>query len=146
MTISINKAPRAASLLLAALVAGVPGIAFCGDFVVIVNKASTVTVDKATVAKIYQGELKSWPDGTPTAAIDLPEDNPTRAAFCTEVVGKSVANLKALWAQMIFSGKALPPKVAAGDDDVKKAVSGVKGGVGYIKASAVDDSVKVAFK
>jgi ABC-type phosphate transport system substrate-binding protein len=146
MNISINQAPRVASLLLAALVAGVPGIAFCGDFVVIVNKASTVTVDKATVAKIYQGELKSWPDGTPTAPIDLPEDNPTRAAFCTEVVGKSVANLKALWAQMIFSGKALPPKVAAGDDDVKKAVSGVKGGVGYIKASAVDDSVKVAFK
>jgi ABC-type phosphate transport system substrate-binding protein len=146
MNISGNKTPRAAFLLLAALVAGIPGIAFSSDFVVIVNKANTVAVDKATVAKIYQGELKSWPDGTPAAAIDLPEDNPTRAAFCTEVIGKSVANLKALWAQMIFSGKALPPKMAASDDDVKKAVSGVKGGVGYIKASAVDDSVKVAFK
>jgi ABC-type phosphate transport system substrate-binding protein len=146
MNISINKVPRVASLLLAALLAGVPGVAFSGDFVVIVNKASTAPVDKATVAKIYQGELKSWPDGTPATAIDLPEDNPTRAAFCTEVVGKSVANLKALWAQMVFSGKALPPKMVASDDDVKKAVSGAKGGVGYIKASAVDDSVKVAFK
>jgi methyl-accepting chemotaxis protein len=69
-----------------------------------------------------------------------------RAAFCTEIVGKSVANLKALWAQMVFSGKALPPKVAASDDDVKKAVSSAKGGVGYIKAAAADDTVKVAFK
>jgi ABC-type phosphate transport system substrate-binding protein len=135
-----------ASLTLGALVAGVPGTAFSGDFVVIVNKASTATVDKATVAKIYQGELKSWPDGTPAAAVDLPEDNPTRAAFCTEVVGKSVANIKALWAQLVFSGKALPPKMVASDDDVKKAVSGAKGGVGYIKASAMDHTVKAAFK
>jgi ABC-type phosphate transport system substrate-binding protein len=133
-------------LALMTLTVVVPGVALSGDFVVIVNKASTVAVDKATVAKIYQGELKSWPDGTPAAAIDLPEDNSSRAAFSNEVVGKSVANLRAIWAQMIFSGKALPPKVVASDDDVKKAVSAAKGGVGYVKASAVDDTVKVAFK
>jgi hypothetical protein len=57
-----------------------------------------------------------------------------------------MSNLKALWAQMIFSGKALPPKVLGSDDDVKKAVAGAKGGVGYIKAGAVDGTVKVAFK
>ncbi len=146
MNISKNKALCIASLVLAALVTAVPGTAFSGDFVVIVNKASTATVDKATVAKIYQGELKSWPDGTPAAAIDLPEDNPIRASFSTDVVGKSVANIKALWAQLVFSGKALPPKMVASDEDVKKAVSGAKGGVGYIKASAIDDTVKVAFK
>jgi ABC-type phosphate transport system substrate-binding protein len=146
MNISKNKVLCIVSLALAALVTGVPGTAFSGDFVVIVNKASTATVDKATVAKIYQGELKSWPDGTPAAAVDLPEDNPLRASFSTEVVGKSVANIKALWAQLVFSGKALPPKMVASDEDVKKAVSGAKGGVGYIKASAIDDTVKVAFK
>ncbi|MEA3109570.1 MAG: hypothetical protein QOI88_4175 [Gammaproteobacteria bacterium] len=147
MNISTYKTPSlVASLALTALIAVVPGVALSGDFVVIVNKASTVAVDKTTVAKIYQGELKSWPDGTPAVAIDLPEDNPSRAAFATEVVGKSVANLKAIWAQLIFSGRALPPKVVASDDDVKKAVSAAKGGVGYIKANAVDDTVKVAFK
>jgi len=147
MNISTYKTPSlVASLALTALIAVVPGVALSGDFVVIVNKASTVAVDKTTVAKIYQGELKSWPDGTPAVAIDLPEDNPSRAAFATEVVGKSVANLKAIWAQLIFSGRALPPKAVASDDDVKKAVSAAKGGVGYIKANAVDDTVKVAFK
>jgi ABC-type phosphate transport system substrate-binding protein len=137
---------RVVSLALMALITVLPGVALSADFVVIVNKANTVAVDKTVVAKIYQGELKSWPDGTPAAPIDLPEDSPSRAAFSNDVVGKTVANLKALWAQMIFSGKALPPKVVAGDDDVKKAVSAAKGGVGYIKASAVDDTVKVAFK
>jgi ABC-type phosphate transport system substrate-binding protein len=137
---------RVASLALIALIAVFPGVALCADFVVIVNKANTVVVDKTMIAKIYQGELKTWPDGTPAAPIDLPEENPSRAAFSNDVVGKTVANLRALWARMIFSGKALPPKVVAGDDDVKKAVNAAKGGVGYIKASAVDDTVKVAFK
>ena len=133
-------------MVVTALLVAVPGAALAGDFVVIVNKSSTVAVDKAMVAKIYQGEMKSWPDGTPVAAVDLPEDSAVRAAFCTEVIGKSMSNLKALWAQMIFSGKALPPKQLGSDDDVKKAVAGAKGGVGYIKAGAVDGTVKVAFK
>jgi ABC-type phosphate transport system substrate-binding protein len=116
------------------------------DFAVIVNKDNASPVDKATVAAIYSGDLKSWKDGSPVMAIDLPESNPIRASFSTEVLGKSVANVKALWAQMIFSGKALPPKQVASDDDVKKLVSANKGAIGYIKQSSVDDSVKAVLK
>ncbi len=117
-----------------------------GDFAIIVNKENTSPVDKETVAKIYTGELKSWKDGAPVVAIDLPESNPVRASFSTEVLGKAVGNVKALWAQMIFSGKALPPKQVASDEDVKKLVSANKGAIGYVKQSSVDDSVKVALK
>jgi|SRR5882724_3365208 len=117
-----------------------------GDFAVIVNKANPIAVDKATVARMFTGDKKSWEDGTAVAAVDLPEDNATRSAFSSEVLGKSVANVKAFWAQLIFSGKGLPPKALASDDDVKKFVSGNKGGIGYVKASAVDDSVKVVAK
>jgi len=117
-----------------------------GDFAVIVNKENTSPVDKETVAKIYTGELKSWKDGAPVVAIDLPESNPVRASFSTEVLGKAVGNVKALWAQMIFSGKALPPKQVASDEDVKKLVSANKGAIGYVKQSSVDDSVRVALK
>jgi hypothetical protein len=54
--------------------------------------------------------------------------------------------VKALWAQLIFSGRALPPKQAASDEDVKKLVGASKGGIGYIKASSLDDSVKAVLK
>lgn len=121
-------------------------VAHGADFAVIINKDNASPVDKATVAAIYGGDLKSWKDGSPVMAIDLPESNPIRASFTTEVLGKSVANVKALWAQMIFSGKALPPKQAASDDDVKKLVSANKGAIGYIKQSSVDDSVKAILK
>jgi ABC-type phosphate transport system substrate-binding protein len=117
-----------------------------GDFAVIVNKDNVSLIDKEMVAKIYSGDLKSWKDGAPVMPIDLPESNPARAGFSTELLGKTVANVKALWAQMIFAGKALPPKQVAADDDVKKLVAANKGAIGYIKPSSVDDSVKAVLR
>jgi ABC-type phosphate transport system substrate-binding protein len=123
-------------------VAGALYAAGGGDFVVIVNKANRNPFDKTTVAKIYSGELVAWPDGTRVAAVDLPENDPTRVNFSREVLGKSVSNVKALWAQLVFSGRALPPKQAATDEDVKKFVVSNRGGIGYIRASSVDDTVR----
>ena len=124
--------------------AAVPAVA--GDFAVIVNKANTSVVDKDAIAKIYTGDKRIWDDGIPVMAVDLPADNTVRASFSGDVLGKTVANMKAFWAQLVFSGKALPPKVASSDEDVKRLVSANKGAIGYIKPSSVDDSVKVALK
>lgn len=129
-----------------ALIALSSQLAFSGDVVVIGNKDNAAAVDKAFVAKIYTGEAKSWPDGAPVVAFDQAEDSPARAAFLSEVVGKTPANMKSLWAQNIFSGKGLPPKPVGGDDDVKKAVAGNKNAIGYVKAASVDASVRVLVK
>lgn len=116
------------------------------DVVVIVNKDNSNTVDKAFVVKIYTGEAKNWPDGGPIFALDQGEDSQIRADFNSNVLGKSSGNMKALWAQNIFSGKGLPPKVVDPDAEVKKVVSTNKNTIGYIKASSVDDTVKVVVK
>ncbi len=138
-----SRAVRIGALLLGlSLAAGVQA----GDFAVIVNKANTARADKEAIAKIYTGQTKSWSDGTPVAAVDLPEDNPARVSFSTELLQKSVDNVKSLWAQLVFSGQALPPKRVGSDDEVKKFVAANKGAVGYVRASSVDDSVKVALK
>ena len=131
--------------LAAALIFGGTGAALAEEMVVIVNKANDNAVDKSLIAKIYTGEAKLWAGGGTIVSYDLPEDNPIRAIFCTSTVGKSVGNMKALWAQNLFSGKALPPKGASSDDEVKKAVSGNKNAIGYISASSLDASVKAVF-
>ena len=117
-----------------------------GDVVVIVNKANDNAVDKALVAKIYTGESKVWANGGTISAIDLSDDNPGRASFANEVVGKSPGSLKSLWTQNVFTGKAVPPKAMASDEDVKKAVAANKSAIGYIKAASADDTVKVVLK
>lgn len=119
---------------------------WAGDLVVIVNKDNNYAVDKALVVKIYTGATKNWPDGSPILAIDQSEENPVREEFNASILGKTIANMKALWAQNIFTGKALPPKIANPDLEVKKIVSANKNAIGYIKASSVDDTVRVAVK
>jgi ABC-type phosphate transport system substrate-binding protein len=127
--------------LLAMCVVSIPAMA--GGYVIITNKANDNAVDKELVAKIYRGEAKVWPNGDSVTAYDLPDENAARVAFDQEVAGKSVSQMKALWGQLIFSGKAVPPKKADSDDDVKKAVASNKGAVGYVSASSADGSVKV---
>jgi hypothetical protein len=129
-----------------AIAAATLSSALANDFVVIGNKDNANAVDKAFLAKAFTGETRSWPDGGAIAALDQADDNPTRAAFYTSVVGRSAAQVKAAWAQLVFSGKATPPKVIDGDAEIKKAVAANKLAVGYIKPSSVDDSVKVLLK
>ena len=135
------------SILLAiAISAGVVAPALAADFVVIVNKANDNAIDKNLVAKFYLGESKAWPNGGSVVPYDLPQDKPLRAAFDNEVVGKSPGSLKSLWTQNVFTGKALPPKSAPTDEDVRKAVAANKNAIGYVKAGSVDDTVKAAFR
>ena len=138
----MNTSKVLASIALALCSAG----AWAGDVVVIVNKANDNTIDKALVAKIYTGESKVWGNGGSVNAYDLTEDNPARASFANEIVGKAPGSLKSLWTQNVFTGKAVPPKALPSDDEVKKAVSANKNAIGYIKASSADETVKVVVK
>ena len=133
-------------IITAFIIAALSMSVWAGDLVVIVNKDNTNAVDKALVVKIYTGATKNWPDGSPILAIDQSEENPIREEFNAGLLGKTIANLKALWAQNIFTGKALPPKIANPDLEVKKIVSANKNAIGYIKASSVDDTVRVVVK
>lgn len=129
-----------AALLLGALI---NSPAQADDVVVIVNKGNTNPIDRALVIKTYTGATRGWPDGTPIFALDQDDDSPIRADFYANVLGKSRAAMRAIWAQNIFSGKGLPPKLANPDAEMKKLVSSNKSSIGYIRATSVDDSVKV---
>ncbi len=113
-----------------------------GDVMVIVNKGNTNPIDRELIIKIYTGAAAGWPDGSPVTAFDQENDNPVRADFYKQIVGKSRAAIRAIRAQNIFSGRGLPPKLANPDAEMKKLVSSDKNAIGYIHASSMDDSVK----
>jgi ABC-type phosphate transport system substrate-binding protein len=116
------------------------------DIVVVVNRENSNTVDLAYVAKIYSGALKAWPDGSPVFALDQPEDSETRVNFSAQILNRSVANMRAVWSQNIFTGKGLPPKVVSPDVEMKRLVSTNRNAIGYIRASQLDSTVKVVEK
>ncbi len=113
------------------------------NIVVIMNRDNTNNVDLAYINKIYSGTLKAWPDGSPVFALDHSEESELRALFSTQVLNRSVANMRAIWSQNIFTGKGMPPKVVSLDTEMKRLVATNRNALGYIRTSQVDASVKV---
>ena len=112
------------------------------DIVVIVHKENLNPVDREFVVRVYTGSIRGWPDGSPVFALDQPEDSETRQQFATSVLGKSVANLRAIWSQNIFTGRGMPPKVTSPDSEMKRLVATNRNAIGYIRASQLDASVR----
>lgn len=125
--------------ILLALFFTVSGSAIAG-VVAIVNKANT-TADKAMVGKLYTGEAKSWSDGSAAKLYDLSNET-EREAFCQAYTGKSAGAIKSTWAQAVFSGRGVPPKMLDSEADIKAEVAKDKNAVGYINESSVDGSVR----
>jgi ABC-type phosphate transport system substrate-binding protein len=139
-----RKLIQAVALFLAGTLLGAAALA--AEVVAIGNKANTSPADKAFVAKAYSGETRTWADGATIMLIDQGDDNPVRADFNQSFLGRSNGNVKAMWGQLIFTGKALPPKVVDGDAEVKKAVAANRNAIGYVRAASVDDTVRVLAK
>jgi ABC-type phosphate transport system substrate-binding protein len=131
------------SCMAALLLAIIAGSAGAADYVIIVNKENANPVDHDFAAKAYRGEAKSWPAGGNVATVALPEESAVRIAFDKDILGKSPAQSKNLWAQMTFSGKAVPPKMADSEEAVVKAVVENKNAIGYVSAAAAGSSVRV---
>jgi ABC-type phosphate transport system substrate-binding protein len=113
------------------------------EMVVIVSAGNPYAIDKNYITKIFLGKVNTWPDGKQIDAFDQPEDSPVHDQFYSQTLGKSPSLVKMLWAQNLFSGKCLPPKILMNDTLVLQAVKSNNNAIGYIQSSYVDKSVRV---
>jgi ABC-type phosphate transport system substrate-binding protein len=107
------------------------------EVVVIVNpKNAAASMTAAQVADIFLGK------DTSLTPFDLPSSSAPRGEFYTKVAGKDEAQVKAVWARLVFTGKSQPPKELASSAEVVKQVASGEKAIGYVDKSAVDGSVK----
>lgn len=132
--------------LLAATLAGVSLIASVSAWsgvAVIVNPNNANALSEADVTRIFLGKKKAYPDGSEAIPVDQAEGSPIRSSFVSTVLKKNDQQIKAYWAQLLFTGKGTPPKEVGGGADVKKLIAENPALIGYIDSSEVDGSVKV---
>lgn len=110
-----------------------------GDLVVIVHPGAPA-LSKEQVADIFLGRA---PRAIP---VDQLHDAPIRSLFYHRATDRDLAQVRAVWSRVIFTGKARAPKEYAGSAEVKKAVATNPRAVGYIEKSAVDSTVSVAYE
>jgi ABC-type phosphate transport system substrate-binding protein len=123
-------------LSLVATLALVATCAGAADLVVIANPAAATPLTKDQVADLYLGKSQSL------APVDQPEGSAIYADFYRKATGRDVAQVKATWARLVFSGKAQAPRQLPDSAAVKKAVAADPKAVGYIEKAALDSSVK----
>lgn len=123
-------------LSLIAALALVATCASAADLVVIANPAAATPLTKDQVADLFLGKSQTL------APVDQSESSAIYADFYRKATGRDVAQVKATWARLVFSGKAQAPRQLPDSAAVKKAVAADPKAVGYIEKSALDSSVK----
>jgi ABC-type phosphate transport system substrate-binding protein len=131
----MNKSPLTLRLGLVAVLA-MAARAHAGEIVVVMGSgAASLTKDQ--IASIYLGRNNSL------KPVDLPESNPLREAFYKKATDRDLAQIKAVWSRLAFTGQGQPPKELTDSAAVKKTVAADPKAVGYIDKADIDASVKV---
>jgi len=122
---------------IAALLLSTVGLARAEIAVVVNPKAPVTALSVNQAAQVFSGRAGSY------RLLDLPESSALRSEFYRKTTEKDPAQMKALWAKLIFTGRAAPPKEVNSAAEIKKAVAADEKAMGYIDAKEVDGSVKV---
>jgi hypothetical protein len=110
---------------------------------VVVHPSNANALTEADITRIFLGKKKAFPDGSEAIPVDQAEGSPIRSSFVGTVLKKNDQQIKAYWAQLLFTGKGTPPKEVGSGGDVKKLVAENPALIGYIDSAEVDGSVKV---
>ncbi|KXF80714.1 hypothetical protein ATN88_07820 [Enterovibrio coralii] len=113
----------------------------------VVNQANPVEeLSSRQIMDLYMGRYTAYPDGSSVKTTDLPDNSPLREDFYNRLVGKSVAQINAYWARLLFTGKAEPPQAKPSEKDVVDYVRENRNAIAYIMESDVADGLKVVFR
>lgn len=112
---------------------------------IVVNQANPVTnLSYEELRKIFLGERSHWPNGRRITLVMIEPGRPERAAMLRELYHMNEAEFSRHFLHGLFTGQVfVSPKTLNSSVGVCKFVFNVPGAIGYVRASDVDDSVRV---
>jgi hypothetical protein len=113
--------------------------------VVIAHPQREARLDLDALAQIYLRQRRHWPGGDPIVPVNHTAGSPVRAGFDRAVLQRTPEQLAVYWNRQYFLG-VLPPGTLASDEAVKRFVAHERRAIGYVRASALDDSVRVVLR
>jgi ABC-type phosphate transport system substrate-binding protein len=155
MSVSSSTRRGAATLLCVALMAATvsaqappPAASQPADataLVFVVNRKNPVeSLSLADVRKLLLGERSHWPDGDRVTVVMREPKDPERDAVIRLVCKLDDRDYTRMVLRAVFTGELRSaPKLLDTSGGVIRFVYNVPGAIGYIRASEVDDNVKV---
>src|SRR6185503_304176 len=110
---------RVFMLAFVSLVGGAAGVSHATGataYRVIVNPGNPQSsVDRRFLSDAFLKKVTRWSTGDAIRPVDQGPDSAARQRFSEDVLSRSVAAVKSYWAQLVFSGRDVPPPEL--DDD-----------------------------
>lgn len=114
--------------------------------VVVAHRDSGIKqLQRNDLVNLYLGRTKKLPSGITAVPIDASADSEQKKAFYEQLVHKSLPEIQAYWARLLFTGQATPPMQADNAAQVLELVSHNQGAIAYIDRSQVNSSVIVVY-
>ena len=133
--------------LLAVLLATQALPVMAAEWVLVANNKSGITrLTQDEVTHIYLGRYRRLDSGMTADPIDQPDDSPLKAHFYRRLVDKSLPEINAYWARLVFSGKTQPPRTARTSEEALQWVIRQPGALAYVERTKVDGRVMVVFE
>lgn len=116
------------------------------ELAIVVNKDTDVgKVTLAQITALFLQQSKRINDHYLTP-VDLNQQSEVRNHFYNRLANKTPLQMKAYWSRLVFTGKGEPPMEFENSSEVLVTVGAEQGYIGYMKASEVDDSVRILYK
>lgn len=110
---------------------------------IIVHPSNSNALDAFQISQIFLTKMKTFPDGSEALPVFLPVDHPVFDAFLRLVINKNLAQFKAYFGKLIFTGRGTPPKVVDTDDEMLELIARNPNLIGMVDETKVTDKVKV---
>ena len=98
---------------------------------------------RASLRAIFGMLLQKWPGDTPVKVFVLRDDAPDHATFSKTVLQVFPHQLRMAWDRQVFSGQGQYPEQVASAQEMLVRVASTPGAIGYVKASEVNQNVRV---
>lgn len=112
------------------------------DVVLVVAKNSTLeSLNRHEVEDIFLGKATSLPNFGKVTPLDR-NDEKLREQFYAAFTGKTLSQVKAHWARIIFTGRGYPPKTV-NLNDLKTTLRNNPAAIGYVSSDQVDETLRI---
>lgn len=106
------------------------------------SNVQTKSISAEELKSVFLETKDSLSDGTHVQPV-IAKGGAAHEAFLKEYLGKSDAALQMYFRSLVFTGKAMMPKVAASDAEIVAYVAKTKGAIGYVSSGTEAGGVKV---
>lgn len=116
------------------------------DLVVIVQADSEITqLEHSEVINIFMGRYKRLPNGLQAQPLDIEGESAERREFYHKLVDKTLPEINAYWARLMFSGRTMPPHGLKNQLEVVEKVASDPAAIGYVERKNLTPRVKEVY-